>query len=268
MVGLIPPGRGIRATLTSSGVHTWSSPSTAFQDTVIRRDPESVGLTSPVAASGVFELDAQSDMRLPFEGTGLDTSWEVRLPRAANPFDYRSIGDILVTIDYTAYASDDYARQVIEQLNRTGRLRTDQDHAFRLRQEFPDEWYRLHNPDGDATTRDARVELSGDDFPANLDDVTVQDVIVYITLLGDTALSGPGVALHHAGAGGDASLVDGIASTRRGNAPTWSALRGGSPAGIWELSFSAAAAELFDADGVEDVLLVIGCAGASPRWVV
>ena len=49
-------------------------------------------------AEGVirFELDAQSEMPLSFEGSGVDTTWEMRMPKAANFFDYyRTIVDVL-----------------------------------------------------------------------------------------------------------------------------------------------------------------------------
>jgi hypothetical protein len=124
MVALIPPGRGIRATLTSSGISRVVVRADTFREPVVRRDTEVVALTSSVAATGVFELDAQSEMLLPFEGTGVDSSWELALPRAANPFDYRSIGDVLVTLEYTARADDDYRRQVVERLALRGAAAT------------------------------------------------------------------------------------------------------------------------------------------------
>ena len=60
-------------------------------------------LTSPRDATGFFELQQQPrETLLPFEGIGVDTSWELRMPRASNQFDYRSIADVLFTIDFTA----------------------------------------------------------------------------------------------------------------------------------------------------------------------
>jgi hypothetical protein len=67
----VPPDRGIRATLYCNG-----------------------------------ELDARSDMLLPFEGSGVDTSWEFRLPPAANPLDFASVVDLLVTVGCTAAYDD------------------------------------------------------------------------------------------------------------------------------------------------------------------
>ena len=51
-------------------------------------------------------------MLLPFEGSGVDTTWELQLPPAANPFDFSTIVDVLLTIDYTALVDDDYRSQV------------------------------------------------------------------------------------------------------------------------------------------------------------
>ena len=56
---------------------------------------------------------------MPFEGIGVDTLWELRMPRAANPFDYDTIADVLLTIDYTALSSFDYRDQVTQTLGRT-----------------------------------------------------------------------------------------------------------------------------------------------------
>ncbi|HEY7495287.1 MAG TPA: hypothetical protein VIH59_29800, partial [Candidatus Tectomicrobia bacterium] len=120
VVALIPPIQGIHATLSTAGVSRVVIGPDIFQTVPIRRDPELVALTSPMNASGVFELEAQSSgMLLPFEGSGVDTTWELRMPKAANFFDYRTIGDVLITIDYTALQSWDYAQQVIQSLRQS-----------------------------------------------------------------------------------------------------------------------------------------------------
>ena len=38
---------------------------------------------------------------------GVDTMWELQLPKAANPFDYRTIADVFFTVEYTALHSVD-----------------------------------------------------------------------------------------------------------------------------------------------------------------
>ena len=52
--------------------------------------PESIAFTSPINATGLFELEPESGLLLPFEGMGVDTVWQLELPKAANPFDYRT----------------------------------------------------------------------------------------------------------------------------------------------------------------------------------
>ncbi len=117
VVALIPPVQGIRATLIASGISRTVVGGDVFQEVAIRRDSEVVALTSPMNATGVFEMDVQSDMLLPFEAMGVDTSWEFQMPRAANPFDFDSISDVLVTIEYTALNNFDYRQQVIQKFN-------------------------------------------------------------------------------------------------------------------------------------------------------
>jgi hypothetical protein len=39
------------------------------------------------------------------------------MPKAANPLDYRTIADVLITLEYTALQSSTYRQQVIQQLN-------------------------------------------------------------------------------------------------------------------------------------------------------
>ena len=78
----------------------------------------SVALSSPSNATGLFvDLDSQPDMLLPFEDSGVDTNWELRMPRAANQADFRTIADILIRIDYTALDSPDYRQQIVQKLN-------------------------------------------------------------------------------------------------------------------------------------------------------
>ncbi|MHC9062026.1 Tc toxin subunit A-related protein [Nitrospira sp. CMX1] len=69
---------------------------------MIRQDPQPVAFTSPTAATGVFEVDIQSEPLNPFGGTGVDTTWFLELPQAANTLDFDSLMDVIITYDYTA----------------------------------------------------------------------------------------------------------------------------------------------------------------------
>jgi hypothetical protein len=68
-----------------------------FETVTLRRDPESIAFTAPVNATGLFDLEPEGNLLLPFEGMGVDTIWRLELPKPANPIDYQSIADVLLT---------------------------------------------------------------------------------------------------------------------------------------------------------------------------
>ncbi|MGI5461010.1 hypothetical protein ACQEWB_49225 [Streptomyces sp. CA-249302] len=262
LVALVPPDRGIRATLYSNGISRVTTGSDGtFQDVTVRSDPGVVALTSPVNAGGVFELDVQSDLLLPFESSGVDTSWEFQLPPAANPFDFSSIADVLLTIDYTAAYDDTHRRQQLTRLN-ADRSRG-ADCVFSLARDFPDQWYDLNNP-ADPKARSVTVPLRDIDFPLGIDSLSTAAVTVHLS--SGAPVPDTTVTLTHGQTGGTATATNGIASTRRGNATAWIPLCGPSPAGTWQLTFGSDSAPLFASGALDDIVLVIGWTGQAPTW--
>jgi hypothetical protein len=261
LVALVPPDRGIRATLYSNGVsRVVSGRDGSFGEVVVRHDPTTVALTAPINATGVFDLDLQSDLLLPFESSGVDTSWELRLPRAANPLDYSSIVDVLFTIEYTALNDDDYRRQVVTRLNADRDRGADR--VFSLAQDFPDAWYDLNNP-ADPTHRQVTLTLRDLDFPLGID--SLGTTAVAVRLVGRDPVPDTTVSLHRGTAGGDALASGGIASTRRG-AAAWIPLVGPAPMGDWQLGFTTDVDPLFDSGALDDVVIVVTWSGRSPAW--
>jgi len=223
--------------------------------------PSIVALTSPISATGVFELDVQSDLLLPFEGSGVDTTWELQLPRAANPIDYSTIVDVLFTVEYTALTDDDYRRQVVTRLNADRDRGADR--VFSLAQDFPDAWYDLNNP-ADPTQRQVTLSVRELDFPLGVGNLATSAIGLRLSCsqpVPDTI-----VTLRRGTAGGDATATAGTASTRRGNASAWVPLIGTAPAGDWQLSFAADAEPLFGTGALDDIVLIISWAGRSPVW--
>jgi hypothetical protein len=263
VVALVPPDRGIRATLYSNGVsRVVTGQGGTFGEMIVRHDPTVVALTSPINATGVFELDVQSDLLLPFESSGVDTTWELRLPPAANPLDFSSIVDVLFTVEYTALSDDDYRHQVVTRLNANRDRGADR--VFSLAQDFPDAWYDLNNP-ADPSQRQVTMTLREFDFPLGIDSLATAAVAV--RLVGRDPLADTTLTLRRGTAGGDALTSAGIASTRRG-AAAWLPLVGPSPTGDWQVGFGADADALFASGALEDVVLVVGWAGHSPAWEV
>jgi hypothetical protein len=281
VVALIPPTQGIRATLSSTGLSRVVTGGDVFQIVPLRRDPETLALSSPTNATGLFELDAQGvDMLLPMEGTGVDARWEFRLPKAANQFDFSTIADVVLTLEYTALNSFDYYQDVIQSPALTRAISADR--PFSFRHEFADAWYDLHNPDQSDDPMSVTLETTRDAFPPNADGLAIQHVALYIAPGGENRIELPDVELRFADeggvAGGWARSIDGLISTRRGNAGAWNAMIGKSPVGLWTLRLpkTQSVRDLFTdpapqggerpIDRIADLLLVITFSGRAPVW--
>ncbi|RSO09973.1 hypothetical protein DMH26_00240 [Streptomyces sp. WAC 05379] len=276
LVALVPPVSGIRATLTASGISRVVTGPEVFQEAVIRRAPESVALTSPTNASGVFELDPQSEMLLPFESMGVATRWQLELPKAANQFDYRSIADVLLTVDYTALSDSGYRAQVIQRLN----PRVSAQRAYSFRENFPDAWYELNNPTESATPMTVQFETRRADFPPNLEPGSLRSaqLLLYVSQREGTAEpvrvqhftltpAGSKDTIPAAGSSAAQSTPEGLISTLAGN---WNWLAGEARpvpvAGTWELAFAADLAARFSQGEIQDLLFVISYSARMPSW--
>lgn len=58
--------------------------------------------SSAMNDSGLFQLNFNDDRYLPFEGAGVDSRWALALPSKIKQFDYNSINDVILSIQYTA----------------------------------------------------------------------------------------------------------------------------------------------------------------------
>lgn len=276
VVALIPPTRGISATCTSAGISRTVVKGDAFQTVTIRNLPERIAMTAASTSSGVMELEPDSQTLLsPFEGSGLDTMWELRMPKASNHFDYNTIATVLFKIDLTALHSFDYEREVIQRLDRHVSF----DRAFDFRQVFADVWYDLNHPDQTDTPMVVRFETRRSDFPVNLSDLSIQNVVLYLVRKDGEVFEQPIRHLHFTAeglpgqSGGPATTVDGRVSTRNGNGANWLPLIGQSPVGVWELAFpdepaNNQARERFASEEIENMLLVLTIEGETAAFPV
>jgi hypothetical protein len=272
VVALIPPVRGIRATLTASGISRVIVGQNVFTEVVVRRNPEMIAFTSPSNATGLFELQPEGELLLPFESMGVDTTWEFQLPKAANPFDYRTIADVLIIIEYTALHSTLYRQQVIQQFDRS----ISGDRPFSFRNQFADAWFDLNNPQQTDRPLVARFKLRREDFPPNVEDLTIQHLLCYVV----PAEQAPPVETipvtlsftPQESAGSDsltavATTTEGVISTRRANGASWSATFSSQyPVGEWELELPTNLISQFEAEQIEDILFVITYQGRTPAW--
>ncbi|MDJ0570315.1 MAG: hypothetical protein QNJ53_14910 [Pleurocapsa sp. MO_192.B19] len=275
VIALIPPNQGIKATLISTGASRVTIGGIIFQTVNRNIGPQVVALSSPQEATGLFELQQQSELLLPFEGLGVDTSWEFRMPKASNQFDFNTIADILITLDYTALDNSFYRQQVLQELDNSFSA----SRPFSFRNEFADQWYDLNNPEQTTTPMVVRFQTRREDFPPNLDNLRIQHITLYFARANGITLEIPVTRLlfteqNSVGTvGGGANSIDGIIATRIGNAPSWTAITDKpSPFGEWELALlenltdGRTTKDLFQNEEIEDILFVITYSGRTPEW--
>jgi hypothetical protein len=210
-------------------------------------------------------------MLIPFEGMGVDTVWRLDLPKAANPFDYNLIADVLLTLEYTALDSQEYRQKAIRSLDRGYSA----DRTFSLRTQFPDAWYDLNNPDtvqDPAHPMQVVLPLTADDFPPHIADLAVAQLAMFV-VRDDSISDELTVTLQRTSnalstQAGPVSTTGGVASTRRPGGAPWQVLVGTSPVGTWELQFddTPAVRYLFSAGKIQDVALVFTISGTTPEW--
>jgi hypothetical protein len=63
---------------------------------------------------GMFELNFRDERYLPFEGAGVASDWSLRLPTEIRQFDYNTISDVELRIDYTARDGGSGYRTTVE----------------------------------------------------------------------------------------------------------------------------------------------------------
>ncbi|MCA1727214.1 MAG: hypothetical protein LC722_06085 [Actinobacteria bacterium] len=272
VLALMPPVRGLRATLSASGTSRSVVVRDTFDPVTLRRDPESIAFTAAINANGLFELEPDDGKLLPFEGMGVDAVWQLEMPKAANPFDFRTIADVLLTIEYTALDSREYRQSVI----RTLADQVSADRSFSVRDEFPDVWYALHNPDTVDVPADRMrltLPLTADDFTRNLTDLEVTQLTLFVvrddSLTAELTVS----AVRHTTAGvttaaGPVVTGGGVAGTRHPGAAPWQAFVGTSPVGNWQFQFqdTAAVRSWFTHEQIQDLVVVFTISATTPAW--
>jgi hypothetical protein len=146
IVAIVPPIDGIHAMLHNTGesavVVTEDGGETFVKRRAIRSFGEHISLDAPYNESGRFVLSYDDPMLLPFEGLGVETQWTLELPRGNNRFDFDTIADVLLTIDYTAEYSEKYQADLRKAQSNVD---VDEDTAVPLRLQFPDLWYHFKN---------------------------------------------------------------------------------------------------------------------------
>ena len=272
LIALVPPVTGVSATLSASGFSRVVVADGPFRTVTLRRDPESIAFTAPVNATGLFDQEPDTGMLLPFEGMGVDTVWRLELPKPANALDYRTIADVLMTIEYSALDDLDHRHAVIRALDR----RYSADRLFSVQSDFPDTWYDLHNPDtveDPAERMVAVLELTQDDFARNVTDLSIAQLTLFTVTDGSlteeiTISSTRHIRNGETTSAGAVTTTGGIVGTLKAGGAPWQAFLGADPTGTWEFQLE----DTPDLRGrlqngsIQDLVLALTLAGTTPDW--
>jgi hypothetical protein len=127
---------------------------------------QSIATSNAQADDGMFELNFRDERYLPFESAGAVSSWHIKLNKDLPQFDFSTIADLIIHLNYTAREGGEELRaKVVAELNaemnelalaenRKGLFR-----VFDLKREFPDKWYKFLHPT--SSTDDQEMVLEG-----------------------------------------------------------------------------------------------------------
>lgn len=170
VIGLVPVYDNIKATLTAGTTsYTVIESNNIFQRIPIRRmETDQVALTGASRATGLFELQPmQNEFLNPFEGMGIESRWELKMPKFSNRMDFSQIADVIIEVDYTALDSYQYRFQVLQDIDNTlGFSR-----GFSFKNDFPDQWYELAQAQEGNTSFYVDIELKPEMFPQGVQNI-------------------------------------------------------------------------------------------------
>lgn len=145
----------------------------------IRFVPKVAGIQSIATSrgqndAGLFELNFQDERYLPFEGAGAISSWALELSSDFRQFDYDTIADVILTMNYTAREGGEVFKtaaniNINEGLNQFANQLVASDtgmqRAFSLKTHFPNALYELLQPGATAGQQSTTIDIKKEHFP-------------------------------------------------------------------------------------------------------
>jgi hypothetical protein len=123
---------------------------------------QSIATSTGQNDSGMFNLNFNDERYLPFEGAGVISEWEFELPDTYRNFDYDTISDVIITINYMAKDGGETLKSAaVANLGNYMEVLSDAEPAeeqpismsrlFSMKHEFGNEWHSfLHGADPEA----------------------------------------------------------------------------------------------------------------------
>ncbi|MCK9208254.1 MAG: neuraminidase-like domain-containing protein, partial [Salinivirgaceae bacterium] len=119
-----------------------------------------IATSSSINDSGMFELNFNDARYLPFEGAGAISEWILTLPNKVRQFDYNTITDVILHIQYTAEEAgiksqvEDYVVATLNAIAENNVLGA----MFSLKHQFPEAWAAI-------SAGNVTIEITKSAFP-------------------------------------------------------------------------------------------------------
>jgi hypothetical protein len=166
---VVGPYHNVGATLTLTRSELRERPQVNAPLTLVPlRYAPTIAASNAQNDAGVFEFNFRDERFMPFEGMGAISTWKLSLPKTVRTFDYGTISDVILRINYTAL-QDSTLREDIELANGKMLARFKEAapvRVFSVRHEFPTEWARFRSSQPNASQRcELKLSIKAQHFP-------------------------------------------------------------------------------------------------------
>ena len=139
------------------------------------RRNQKIAISRGAMDNGLFELNFRDERYLPFEGTGVVSSWELSLPKQTNRIDFDTISDVIITLSYTALDGGDNFRRQVTDLDSLKQY--SEAYYFNLKQAFPGKWHTFINSNTDASSQKLKFHISEEIVPPHIENAKLTGII-------------------------------------------------------------------------------------------
>lgn len=146
---------------------------------------QSIATSTAQNDSGMFELNFRDERYLPFEGAGAVSRWRIDLPKDCNAFDFNTISDVILKLNYTAREGGEILKNAAKKAMQNALKETENSTLARLfsaKHEFPTAWHQFLNQTDTTTSLNLDISLQRFPYLFRGKKIEIQKVDVFLPL--------------------------------------------------------------------------------------
>jgi hypothetical protein len=146
---------------------------------------QSIATSNGQNDSGMFQFNFNDERYLPFEGAGAIGTWSLDMPDKFRQFDYDTIADVIVHINYTAREGGEILKtgavdNIDEMLAIIGQDGIGLTRLFSMKAEFANELHQFLNPDSGNNATEIVLEKKHFPYFLKEREISINNVGIYI----------------------------------------------------------------------------------------